>query len=109
MKSVQRILALLLLAGFTVTPTRGVSDTYGEYREDERSWLIGNPLVQATFQVDGDGHFRYVSLDDRAANRLWHAADADPSSPINLTVDGISLDEQTPYTVISHSFTDITS
>src|SRR5262245_40074903 len=109
MKSVQRILALLLLVGFTVTPTRGVGDTFGEYREDEQSWLIGNPLIQATFQVDGDGHFRYVALEDCNSGRLWHAAETGPSSPVNLTIDGIQLDEQTPYTVVSYAFTDITS
>src|SRR6185369_14937513 len=101
MRTAQRIFALLLLAAFTVTPVRGVNDTYGEYREDEQTWYIGNPLIQASFQIDGDGHFRYLALEDRSTGRLWHREDSAPSSPVNLTVDGIQLDEQTPYTVVS--------
>src|SRR5262249_2546731 len=82
---------------------------FSEYREEERSWTIGNPLIQVTFQVDSDGRFRYQSIDDLISPRQWRAPEATGSSPVNLTVDGVQLNSETAYSIVSHSFTDISS
>ncbi len=40
---------------------------------------------------------------------MWRASEAYPSSPVNLTIDGVELNQETSYSVLSHSFEDISA
>src|SRR5262249_40245284 len=108
MRSFRFVSALLLIA-FCVTPSTGVDGTYKEYRAREQTWVIGNPLVQAAFQLTPDGRFRYRWLYDAGARRLWRTSDFDSSSPVNLTVSGFSFANATKYSLSSYSLEDINS
>ncbi len=103
-----RFFALVLVLTFCAPPSKG-DGVYSEYREEDRSWTIGNPSIQVSFQLDSEGRFRLRSIDDATSRRIWSAPQASPSSPINLTVDGLSLNAETAYSVVSQSFLDITS
>src|SRR6266498_1558969 len=92
---VSRSIALLLWVALSVTPSRAIADSYGEYHERDRTWIIGNPLVQAAFQLAGDGRFRFRWIQDTTNKRAWYGANRNSSSPIDLTVDGVSLDNDT--------------
>src|SRR5215471_3618021 len=99
-----RAITIVLLVGSAVSPSKAVNDTYTEYRPDQQTWIVGNSLIQAAFQIDDTGRFRFRWLQDPVNRRLWRVSDASPSSPINLTVDGITLAADTVYDVTSYSF-----
>src|SRR5256884_5233957 len=104
-----RSFTVILLLAFSVTPTTAVDDSYTEYRSDQQTWIVGNAQIQAAFQLDGMGRFRYRWLYDPVNRRLWRGSDASPSSPVSLTIDGAALDAGTAYNLISYSFEDISS
>src|SRR5437764_1151822 len=89
----RRLFTILLLLALAVSPTKAVDTTYTEYREDQKIWIIGNPLVEISFQLDDDGRFHYTSVRDKVGAHSWRASEVERSSPVNLTVDGISLDD----------------
>src|SRR4051812_26423389 len=104
-----RFAGAVLLIAFCVTPSKAVDGVYKEYRAREQTWMIGNPLIQAAFQLMPDGRFRYRWLYDAAARRLWRSSDYDSGSPVNLTVDGFSFASATKYSLSSFSLDDIDS
>src|SRR5437773_7144075 len=106
MRAVRFISSVLLIA-FCVTPSKAVDGVYSEYRRREQTWVIGNQLVQAAFQLTPDGRFRYRWLFDAVGRRLWRTSDHDSSSPVNLSVDGFSFAETTTYSLSSYSLEDI--
>ena len=108
-KIATRLITVALLAVFAVMPSRGVDDVYSEYRSREQTWVIGNRLLQAAFQLAPDGRFRYRWLYDAAHRKVWRVSDADPSSPVNLTAGDFAFDENTAYRLSSYSFEDISS
>ena len=104
-----RSLSLCFLLVLLVSPSRAVPETYGNYFQRGQTWVIGNPLIQAAFQLTADGRFQYRWIRDIAAGRSWRVSDPNPSSPINLTIDGIALNEDTSYSVVSYSFDPIST
>jgi alpha-galactosidase len=106
---VLKFLAGVLLTAISATPSSPAGETYGEYHENEHTWVIGNPLIKAAFALGTDGRFRCRSIHDVTNARVWRASDLDPSSPINLVVDGANLNEDTSYSVSSYAFEHISS
>src|SRR6266498_1975373 len=104
-----RSLTLFLFVALSVTPSRGIADSYGEYHEQDHTWIVGNRQVQAAFQLTGDGRFRFRWILDPVNNRSWHGSNGNFSSPINVTVDAVSLNEDTHYSLESYSIDAITS
>src|SRR5215831_4769115 len=104
-----RFLTAVLVLVFSVTPSRSVGDTYSYYRDDQQIWIVGNSLIQAAFQLNTNGQFRYRWLQDTVNRHLWRSSAFNPSSPFNLTVDGVTLDQSAVYTLVSYSLQDITS
>jgi alpha-galactosidase len=104
---VVRSLSLFFLIVLLVTPSRAVPGTYGNYFQRDQTWVVGNPLIQAAFQLTPDGRFRFRWIRDITGGRAWRVSDPNPSSPINLTVDGIPLNEDTFYSLVSYSFNEI--
>jgi alpha-galactosidase len=101
-------LALILMLAVPLCPASSkAGDTYTDYRADQQTWIIGNSSVQAAFQVDNDGHFRFRWLLDPINRRLWRDSEASLNSPINLTVDGTALSPDTVYNIVSQSLTPI--
>src|SRR5262245_26305234 len=90
-----KLLAVSVLVVLSVTPSSGVGDTFGPYPPHDQTWVIGNGLIDAAFQLGTDGRFRYRWVHDVPAGRTWRASDQDPSSPINLTVDNVPLNQDT--------------
>ena len=104
MRIAVRSLSLFFLLVLSVAPSRAVPDTYGNYYHRDQTWVIGSPFVQAAFQLTADGRFRYRWIRDITGGRSWRVSDANPSSPINLTVDGVALNQDTSYSLVSYSF-----
>jgi hypothetical protein len=98
-----------LLLSLSVAPSRGSADTYTTYRQDERTWIVGNSGIEAAFQLTPAGGFHYRWIRDAATVRVWRAPDNDPGSPIHMTLDGVVLDGNTAYTLQSFSFVPITT
>src|SRR5689334_3332679 len=100
------LLITLLLA---MIPSTSVTEVRTAYRAEDQLWFIGNSQIQAAFQLDADGHFRARWLYDVLRRRVWQTSSTEISSPINMIVDGASLDGNTVYSVVSHSFDHIDS
>jgi hypothetical protein len=96
-----------MLVGIAITPSKAVGDTYSEFRQRDQTWIIGNSLIQAAFQLTPDGRFRYRWIRDTGTGRIWHVSDPAGGSPVNLTVDATVFDASTNYSLRSYSFTDI--
>ncbi len=103
------VLRIVLIIGIAVTASSGTTTVYTDYREDERTWLVGNHLIEASFRLDDGGRFRFRSIRNNASEYEWVGWEPDPSSPVKLTVDGTELDANTAYSLVSYSFEEITS
>jgi hypothetical protein len=79
----------LLVVFLIASSSPAAGDTYGIYRKQDQTWTIGNRAIQAVFQLTPTGQFRFRWLKDAGSGRFWRSWDFVPSSPINLTVDGI--------------------
>src|SRR5262245_1536390 len=103
------VLRVMLFIGLAVLPSSGVDKLRTLYAAREQKWIIGNQFIEASFQLDGEGHFRVPSLKNKTSGYSWNASNVGGSSPVNLTVDGIPLDSNTPYAVVSNAMTGISS
>src|SRR5262245_20894996 len=101
------VLKIILFMGVASIPSSGVAKLFTFYAAREQRWFIGNQFIEASLQLDAEGHLRVPSLMNKTSGYSWNASTLDSSSPVNLTVDGISLDSNTPYTVVSYAMTGI--
>jgi len=105
----RNIFKVLFVLGVAVLPSSGVEKLTTLYAAREQKWIIANQFIEASFQLDGEGHLRVPSLKNKTSGYSWGAATVDSSSPVNLTVDGIPLDSNTPYAVVSSTMTGISA
>jgi len=61
------------------------------------TWTLSNPLFDSHFQLGQDGLFRISSL--QGGTRKWITNSQPVASPIRLSVDGLRIDENTPWTL----------
>jgi hypothetical protein len=104
-----RSLSAILLLSLSVAPSKGSADTYTAYRQEERTWIVGNSGIEVAFQLTPGGGFHYRWIRAAATGRVWRAPDNDPGSPIHMTVDGVLFDGDTAYTLQSFSFVPIST
>jgi alpha-galactosidase len=76
---------------------------YVAFDPESRTWRLGNNHLEAVFVYTPEGFFRFRSLAARRAGRLWAAPEHEPSSPVNLTVDGRELDASAEYELLEHA------
>jgi hypothetical protein len=108
-KNGRRFLTIIFLVGLSISPSKAVTDTFSEFRQRDQTWIIGNSMIQAAFQLTPDGRFRCRWIHDAGAARMWRVSDSDPGSPVYLTVDGTVLDGASNYSLQSYSFSDIST
>ena len=96
---------LLFVSGLAVpcVAQGSPNSPFVNYDPESRTWTVGNESMEAIFQHSPEGFFRYRSLVNKKTGRVWAAPAAEPSSPIRLTVDGITLDENATYQLLRHS------
>src|SRR5262249_32393053 len=75
------VIDILLVSSYPYR-SEAVDGTYTEYRERDRTWILGNSVIQAGFQLSPDGRFHCRWLRDSESDRTWRAPDGNRSSPI---------------------------
>ncbi|MFB3826353.1 MAG: alpha-galactosidase [Bryobacteraceae bacterium] len=80
---------------------------YSRFDAHTSTWTLGNAHIEASFRLMPEGSFRYVALINKASGRTWSAPDAQPSSPVGLTVNAVTLGVAAQYELAGHESTPI--
>lgn len=66
-------------------------------------WTLANGQVSVVFELNPQGHFRFVSLTHLAEGKQWRTAGAAPVAPFDLMLEDRPLDGFGPYRLVSQS------
>ena len=90
-------LALLVAASL---PARG--EVRSDFNADNRLWTLTNSRIEARFELNPAGFFRFAGLKNLRSGSEWLPAMPGNSSPINLKVDNDRWGPQTSFQLVSH-------
>ncbi len=65
-----------------------------------KRWDLSNGIAHAAFQIDGNGRFGLIQLDDTGSN-VWSGPAATPSSPISIQFGSTTYDATTVFQLVS--------
>ncbi len=90
-------LGLLALA----IPLAAQNNVVATFDAGERTWYISNGLIEAEFRLNENNLFRIQTLRRAGGGRQWVGGARPASSPIYLQVDDQTLDQTTPWELLS--------
>ena len=92
----------LALLATTSLPVLGA--VHSEYDAGNRLWTLTNSRIEARFELNPAGLFRFAGLKNLRSGSEWLPAMPGNSSPISLKVDDQRWGPQTSFQLVSHEW-----
>ena len=71
---------------------------------EQRRWTLSNSRLEARFELNSVGYFRFAGMKDLKSGREWLAPMPGVTSPIRLEVEGTRWDQHTSFQLVSHQW-----
>ena len=80
------------------------AEVRSDFDAENRVWTLVNKRIEARFELNPAGFFRFAGLKDLRSGADWLPVAFDTSSPIRLRVDRDQWNGQTAFQLISHDW-----